>query len=51
MLLQLFEFIFGKLIGTLPPEKKDKAVEVFGELLGILAYNASKGATEGLKNG
>lgn len=51
MLLKLFELIFSKLIGTLPQDKKDHAEELFKELMGILVYNASKGAAEGFKNG
>lgn len=51
MILKLFRFTFTKLIGNVDPDKKERALELFGELVGILAYNASKGGAEGLKNG
>lgn len=51
MLLNTFRFIFSKLIGKVDPQKKERALDLFGELVGILAYNASRGTAEGLKNG
>lgn len=51
MLFSAFKKIFELLIVKLPPDKKEKAWELFTQLLAVLAYNASKGAAEGVKNG
>ena len=50
MLVKLFKIIFDNLIGDLPKEDKEKAKELFLEILGIIARGAAHGAVEGLND-
>ena len=50
MLIKVFVFIFGKLIGKIPEDKKAVLVEKFKELLTEMVKAGVKGAIEGAKD-
>ena len=51
MLLKLFSFIFGKLIGDLPPEKKAELWKGLAMLLEHAAEGGARGISEGAIEG
>lgn len=49
MILKLLRFSFSKLIGNLPPEKKEEFWRRFTELLSEVTKAAAEGAVKGAK--